>query len=290
MIENELINISLLARFYTYGVNYDNMILMKFPRDWSGAPMTTPTIGLMHQHGSVRDYKPDAVPQEMIETIVAAGQRASTSSNLQMFSVVAVTDAEKRIRLQELCGGQKHASQAPVFLTWCADLSRLARVCVQQGYEQEAGNVENFLVAVVDAAIAAQNAALAAESLGLGICYMGSLRNHTRDAIELLKLPRLVFPIFGMTLGWPVQPPLIRPRLHQDAVLHWEQYNPNDQTYLQQYDQAMIATGIYSGRQVTGEQADEKVYGWMEHSARRVSQSLRPDLRAVLAEAGFLLE
>ena len=105
--------------------------------------MTTPTIDLIHKHGSVRQYKPDLVTREMVETIVEAGQRASTSSNLQMFSVVAVSDTDVRSRLQALCGGQKHISQAPVFLAWCADLSRLDRVCALQGYEQEAGYVEN---------------------------------------------------------------------------------------------------------------------------------------------------
>jgi len=252
--------------------------------------MTTPTIDLIHKHGSVRKYKPDLVPREMVETIVAAGQRASTSSNLQMFSVVAVSEPEKRARLQELCGGQKHISQAPIFLAWCADLSRLDRVCELQGYQQETGYVENFLLAATDVAIASQNAALAAESLSLGICYIGSLRINPRQVMDLLQTPRLVFPIFGMTLGWPLHPPRVRPRLPLGAVLHWEQYNQEDQAYLYQYDQEMIDTGIYEGRQVNGNGDDQPDYGWMEHSARRVSQSLRPELREVLAEMGFLLK
>jgi FMN reductase (NADPH) len=252
--------------------------------------MTTPTIELIHKHGSVRKYKPDLVSREMVETIIEAGQRASTSSNLQMFSVVAVSDTEKRTRLQELCGGQKHISQAPIFLAWCADLSRLERVCALQGYEQEAGYVENFLLAATDVALAAQNAVIAAESLGLGICYIGGLRNHPRQVMDLLQTPRLVFPIVGMTLGWPLHPPRVRPRLPKSAMLHWESYNQEDQDYLHQYDQEMIATGIYKGRQVNVAQDDQPDYGWMEHSARRVSQALRTELSEVLAEVGFLLK
>ena len=91
--------------------------------------MTTPTIELIHHHGSARKYKPDPVPKNWIEQIVAAGQRASTSSNLQTYSVVVTTNLEKREKLQEISGGQKHISQASVFLTWCADFSRLKRVC-----------------------------------------------------------------------------------------------------------------------------------------------------------------
>ncbi|MBE9525306.1 MAG: NADPH-dependent oxidoreductase [Chloroflexi bacterium] len=252
--------------------------------------MTIPTIDLIHKHGSVRKYKPDLVPQEMVETIVAAGQRASTSSNLQMFSVIAVSDSEKRIRLQELCGGQKHIGQAPIFLAWCTDLNRLDRICKLQGFEQETGYIENFLLATVDAAIASQNSALAAESLGLGICYIGGLRTHPRQVMDLLQTPHLVFPLVGMTLGWPLYPPRIRPRLPLNAVLHWENYSQDDQVNLYEYDQKMMASGIYKGREVSGVQENQKKYGWMEHSARRVSQAYRIELREVLEEIGYLLK
>lgn len=254
--------------------------------------MNNPTLELIHKHGSVRQYKPDPVSREMVETIVSAGQRASTSSNLQMFSVVALTDSEKRTQMQQYCGGQKHISQAPIFLTWVADLSRLARISEARGYTLEIGQVENFLLAAVDVAIAAQNAAVAAESLGLGFCYIGAIRNKPREVIQLLNLPRLAFPLVGMTLGWPVKKPMIRPRLPLDTVLHWEQYNPKDEEiHLKNYDQEMIATGIYSGRQVSeADPIPDDEYGWTEHTARRVSNVLRPHLREVLTEMGFALK
>jgi FMN reductase (NADPH) len=229
----------------------------------------------------------------MVETVVAAGQRASTSSNLQTYSVVAVTDAGKRERLRALCGNQNHITQAPVFLTWCADLSRLDRICRRYGYEQVTDYVESFLVAAVDAALAMQNVALAAESLGLGMCYIGSIRNNPREVIKLLELPKLVFPISGMTLGWPSVEPRIRPRLATEAIMHWEQYDTSgEKAYLDEYDQAMIATGIYKGRQVPSPDRPEveKPYGWTDHSARRVSQAVRTELRAVLREQGFGME
>ena len=209
--------------------------------------MSTTTIELIHRHGSVRHYKPDPVPTEMVETLVAAAQRSSTSSNLQMMSVVAVTDAEKRKRLAELCGNQSHIAEAPVFMAWCADLNRLDRVCELRGYKQVAEYVENFLLATVDTAIASQTAALAAESLGLGICYIGSIRNNPRAVIELLALPRLVFPVTGMTVGWPAAAPRLRPRLATKAVLHWETYNRDQDQALRDYDRAMIETGILRG-------------------------------------------
>jgi FMN reductase (NADPH) len=229
----------------------------------------------------------------MISEIVAAGQRASTSSNLQTFCVVAVTDAQKRLRLAELCGNQKHIPQAPVFLAWCADLSRLDRICTRRGYVQSTEHVESFLIAAVDAAIAMQNAALAAESLGLGMCYSGGIRNEPAEVIKLLKLPRLVFPISGMTLGWPATEPFIRPRLALDTILHWERYDAEGETEaLAAYDREMVATGIYRGRKVPvpGQPETSEDYGWQEHSARRVSQPARTDLRRILRDQGFGLE
>ncbi len=256
--------------------------------------MSTPTnsmIELMHRHGSVRHYRPDPVPRKLVETVVAAGQRAPTSSNLQMYSVVATTDAAKRQRLFELCSEQKFIRQAPVFLTWCADLSRLARVCAHQGYSIETREVEKLLLAVVDTSLAMQNAALAAESLGLGFCYVGAIRNQPRQVSELLGLPPLVFPLVGMALGWPEKPPRWRPRLPLEAVLHWEQYDPDDEAALRAYDREMIATGIYRGRRVAAAQeTSPDAYGWMEHSARRVSQKQRLHLRRDLLTAGFGFE
>jgi FMN reductase (NADPH) len=255
--------------------------------------MTNPTIELIHTHASVRHYKPDPLPVETVETIVAAGQRASTSSNLQGYSVVAVTDPVKRAKLSELCGNQKHVTEAPVFLAFCADLARLDRACHLRGYTQVTGYVENFLAAAVDAAIVAQTTALAAESLGLGICFIGGIRNNLPEVIDLLELPRLVVPITGMTVGWPEKSPRLRPRLPLRAVLHWKKYDTSSEDgALREYDRAMIATGIYEGRQVpvAGKEGEMDDYGWTEHSARRVSQPARTGLRAVLEEQGFRLE
>jgi len=252
--------------------------------------MSTATIELIHRHGSVRKYRSDLVPEEMIIEIVKAGQRASTSSNLQTYSVIATTDSIKKNRIKEICRGQKHIAEAPLFLLWCADFSRLDRVCKYQGYEVEAGYIENFLVASVDAAIAMQNAALAAESLGLGFCFIGALRNDPDGIREVFSLPDLVFPICGMTLGWPVEDPLVRPRLPIQAVLHWEKYKEDDLQHLKAYDQAMIETGIYNNRQVDNNDQEPEEYGWMEHSARRTSKPSRPHLRKSIMDAGYSIK
>jgi nitroreductase len=252
--------------------------------------MTTPTIELIHQHGSVRNYKPDPVPDGWIEEIVTAAQHTSSSSNLQTYSVIVTADPDKKAKVQEISGGQSHISQAPIFLLWCADFSRLKRVCDHQGYDIEAGFMENFMVGTVDAAITMQSAALAAESLGLGFCFIGALRNDPEGIRAIFQLPELVFPVCGMTLGWAEKPPLIRPRLPLKSVLHRETYQGDDLEHLLAYDQAMIGTGIYGGRQVDREDRDPEDYGWMEHSARRVSKPSRPELKAAIIKSGFQLK
>lgn len=255
--------------------------------------MTNQTLEIIQSHRSIRAYKPAPVPDELVELIVAAGQRASTSSNMQLTTAVVVKDAAKRAKLAELCGDQEQIRQAPVFIAWCADRYRLDLACEQQGYTQNTDFLETFLVAAVDVGIFMQTATIAAESLGLGMCYIGAIRNNPRQVIELLGLPKHVFPISGMVLGYPDANPILRPRLGINAVLHWEQYDEGKLApELAHYDRVMAETGIYGGRQV--KTADGQVemanYGWQEHSARRVATAARQDLRQVAEEQGFGLQ
>lgn len=255
-------------------------------------PVTTPTIEQIYQHASIRKYKSDPVPTELVEQIVAASQRSSTSSNMQTWTVIAVTDDQKKARLKEIAGNQKHILQAPVFLTWCADLSRLDRISELIGYDHEARYVENFIIASVDAAIAMQTATLAAESLGLGMCYIGALRNDPRAVIELLELPKLVFPVCGMTLGWPDDSPVKKPRLPLDVILHREKYGVEDEeTLLRQYDREIFETGVYGDRMVPvpGGEGEMRQFSWMERSVRKVAKPLRAHIKQVLEEQGFEL-
>jgi len=256
--------------------------------------MNTPTLDQIRKHRSIRQYTNAPVDNGLVETVVAAAQRSSTSSNLQMYSVVAVTDVALKSQLAQLCGEQQQIVKAPVFLVWCADLSRLDRVCQLCGHEQVSQYVENFLLSAVDTAILMQTAALAAESLGLGLCFIGAIRNNPERVIALLKLPRLVFPLAGMTLGWPASAHALKPRLPLEAVLHWDVYDRGrEDEMLNEYNKTMEKTGIYKGRQVAStaqpSQQEEAAYGWLEHTARRVSKPKRTTLRQTLCDQGFRL-
>ncbi|RQP04410.1 MAG: NADPH-dependent oxidoreductase [Paracoccus sp. BP8] len=187
-----------------------------------------PVLATLLAHRSVRSYLPDALAPGTLETLVAAASSAPTSSNIQAWSVVAVTDPAKRDRLAEIAGGQDHIRQAPLILVWIADLSRAEAVADRAGVTLLGLDyTETFLLAAIDAALAAQNALVAAESLGLGTVYIGALRNDPEAVAHLLGLPRRAVAVFGLVVGRPdpAVPTAVKPRLPQPAVLHRDAYS-----------------------------------------------------------------
>jgi nitroreductase len=196
-------------------------------------------------HRSVRTFSSAPLPELTLETLVAAAQSAATSSNLQLWSVVAVDDRERRLALAEVAGGQGHVERSPLFLVWLADLHRTARLADAQGAGKDAlAYIDSFLTAAVDATLAAQNAVLAAESLGLGTVYIGALRNRPTKVAEILELPPQTFALFGTCIGWPEVgvAGAIRPRLPQEVVLHRNTYRPisEQQPAFEGYDRAVM--------------------------------------------------
>jgi len=258
-----------------------------------------PTIDLMARHVSVREYDPDRpVPEGLVPVLFAAAQSAPTSSNLQSWSVIAVTTPERRRALAELVG-QEFLGQAPLFLVFCADIFRLLHVVKRRDYPYKSGDVNLLLVATNDAAIACQNAALAAEALGLGCCMIGNVRNRPREISDLLGLPRGVFAAIGLSVGWPARKNDVKPRLPMSVVLHHERYSTEHlEAGIETYDKQMEATDVYRGRraQVPGvtppPDLDTAPYGWVEHVARRMAASSqdRKDFGAFLRDKGFAVE
>jgi nitroreductase len=202
-------------------------------RDPSMAPPAqwNETLETLIAHRSVRHFLTQPLPPGTVELLVAAAQSASSSSNLQVWSVVTVEDPETKARLAEYAGGQKHIRVAPLFVAWLADLRRIRSL----GEQTETPTIgaeylEMGITAMVDAALAAQNAFVAVESLGLGAVYIGAMRNHPEKVAELLGLPPNVFCVFGMCVGWPdlTAGEAIKPRLPQSVVVHTERYAEPD--------------------------------------------------------------
>ncbi|KAI0596116.1 oxidoreductase [Biscogniauxia sp. FL1348] len=252
------------------------------------SPSPNPTLELLLQHKSVRQFLPQTpLPAGTLELLIAAAQSAATSSNLQTWSVVAISDAKRKDEAARLCGDQDFIRAAPLFLVFCADLSRLTKASQQH---QTPGTglefTEMFLMASVDASLAAQNTMVAVEALGLGACYVGAARNRPREVAELLRLPPRVIALFGLAVGVPdpAQPASVKPRLSQDEVLHRETWDDGEQVRnLAAYDETLDSFNALQGR------ADAPK--WTYRSAHRVAtiESLhgRDILRDVLQERGF---
>jgi len=249
-----------------------------------------PVLRTLLAHRSVRRYRPDPLPPGTLEMLGAAAQSAASSSNLQVWSVVTLEDPARKAEAAALCGDQDFIRQAPLFLVFCADLARLTAASEREDLPGLGLDYfEMFLTAVVDASLAAQNAAAAAESLGLGICYVGAARNRPRELAGLLHLPPRVIALFGLTVGFPSEgdTSAVKPRLPQPGLLHRETYDAQarDES-VAAYDETMRS--FYEAQQMN-------VRGtWANHSAKRVAGpealSGREVWREVLQERGFELK
>ncbi|TCP58055.1 FMN reductase (NADPH) [Tumebacillus sp. BK434] len=242
------------------------------------------TIDLLQRHRSIRKYQPTPLTDEQKRAIIQSAQMASSSSNIQAYSVIGVTDPELKKQLAHLTGDQSYVAECGLFLVWCADLYRLQQACAKHGVEMQHQYVESFLVSTVDVALAAQNAAVAAEALGLGIVYIGGIRQNPAAVSELLKLPQLVYPVFGMCVGVPDQEPSHRPRLSTAAVYHENAYQPSQIAEgIEDYDQTM--RDYY--RERSGGKIDTT---WSKQISEKYAHPARAHMRAFLDDQGFGFE
>ncbi len=222
------------------------------------------------RHRSVRAFSQQPLPAGTIEMLVAAGQSAASSSNVQAWSVIAVQNAERKQRLSMLAGNQEHVRDCPLLLLWVADLARLDRIAQARSIPPDGTRyLEMLLVGVIDAALAAQNAVVAAESVGLGTVYIGGMRNEPEQVARELALPPDAMIVFGLCVGFEdpaAQTADIKPRLPQRAVLHHEQYNAEaEQAAVADYDR--VAAGFQASQGM-------RAADWSLQTAKRV-QNLR---------------
>ena len=238
-------------------------------------------LALLRSHRSIRKFTDEAVSDEMVSDIIGAGLAAATSSNLQGTTVIRVRNPETRAAIAELAGGQSYVETAGAFMVWCADLHRSSVACEIAGGEFPPGVTEHFLIAATDCSIAAQNAVVAAESLGLGICYIGGIRNDPAQMTELLGLPQQVVPLFGLCLGWPDQDPELKPRLPLSVTLKEETYDEsNDRAGIAAYDEQMRE--YYLAR--TGGKVDRT---WSSDMSALLGKESRPHMRGFLESQGM---
>jgi len=240
------------------------------------------------QHRSIRKYKQDPIPEDILNFILEAGSRAATTGNMQVYSIVVSRDQEMKNQLLPLHFGQKMIAEAPVVLTFCADFNRFNQWCELRNAGPGYDNFLSFMTAAIDALLVAQNCVVAAEHFGLGTCYLGTTTYMADKIIDVLNLPKGVVPITTITIGYPAETPELTDRLPMRAVVHYEKYCD--------FSPAAI-DGIYAEKEnadeykkfVTDSQVDNlaQVFTQKRYS-KKDNVAFSKSLLAVLQKQGFM--
>jgi FMN reductase [NAD(P)H] len=251
-----------------------------------------PAIAPLLDRRVVRRYRDEPVPDSLLDALLAAAQSAPAKSDLQQYSVVVMRDAAHIKQIADWIGTMDWIATAPVFLVWCGDMRRGQRLCDMHGLPHANNNLDTFLNTAVDCALAMGQFMAAAEAVGLGTCPISYVRSHIERVAPLLGLPAGVYPLAGLSVGWPVFRRPVSMRLPPSVVVHRERYD----------DSAMeSAVGAYDERRCAREPVaaaslkNNDVYpprdgvGWSENVARQLSVPERFGFAAWLRTRGFEL-
>lgn len=247
-------------------------------------------INLLQSHRSIRTFKNMPIEQSIVEELIRSGQAAATSSFIQACTVIQVDPGAKREKIAQLAGNQSYVAKAPVFLVFCADMHRHQLACEMHDVPMKSGYTEQFLTASIDCALFAQNVVIGAEALGLGICYIGALRNDIAAVSSLLALPELVFPVFGLCLGYPDQNPEVKPRLPLSLTLKQNSYT-QDQTLNDADKEDIAALKVYDQHireYYKSRTGNQKEMGWTEQISGMLQKEARPHMMDFLQGKGFM--
>lgn len=241
-------------------------------------------IELMRHHTSVRNFKAQKLSLETKQQLLTAARAASSSNFVQATSIIEITDSQILNELAEISQSAAYVKKSGVFYVFIADLYRQAHLL--EAHHQNLAplqNMESLLVSVVDTAIAAENMAVAAESLGLGVCYIGGIRNDLNRVSELLKLPKYTIPLFGLTIGIPETKNKVKPRLPLRNFSAQNTYSVADFTDLTDYDQTMHE--YYHNRS-----SHAKDTNWTKSQLEFFSIIRRPEVADFIAKQGFKIK
>ena len=260
--------------------------------DFADDPPVSDTARGILSRRTIRRYRDEAVSEDLVRVLLACAQSAPAKSDLQQYSIVRITDAGIKARLAELATTRWIAT-APIMLVFCGDLRRVRRIATLRGKPYAQDTLDSFMNAAVDAGLALQSFIVAAEAAGLGCCPISQVRNKIDLVADLLGLPSGVFPVAGLTAGWPAEERAVTLRLPPAAVVHENRYD--DRTLpgeIDAYDRRRHAAfPIPPARQVHNDlYGAAEFYGWSEHVARRLSRPEgRETLRAFLEAGGLAL-
>ncbi|CAH0344180.1 oxygen-insensitive NADPH nitroreductase [Bacillus sp. CECT 9360] len=236
-------------------------------------------------HRSIRSFEDTLLSKEQIQTIVDCAQAASSSSFIQAYTIIGVTDQEKKATLANVVGSQEYVAENGHLFVFCADLHRhdVIAEMEEKDLAESLESTEKFMVACIDAALAAQNAALAAESMGLGICYIGGIRNDLPTVTKLLNIPSRVIPLFGMTVGYPKHITDKKPRLPRSNVYHENNYQQDKETFIGQLQDYNEIVSQYYEERTNGKRRDT----WTGQMAGMLDKKSRMYMKEFVENQGF---
>ena len=242
---------------------------------------------------SVRKFSDKPIPKELLTILLTAAQSAPSKSNLQQYSILIMQDETIKMKVADLIGNTKWALSAPVFLLFLADIRRNINVTNNKGYDHKNNNVDTFMNAVIDSALSMQSLICAAEASGLGVCPISMIRNIIDEIKNICQLPKGVFPIAGLALGWPDEKAPISIRMPQDIIIHNDYYNEDNLTKkINDYDKRVFKVAPILEKK----QRHVDIYGvakkgtWSENIARQLSLPERNNFKAWLKDHGINLE
>lgn len=244
-------------------------------------------IMLQLNHKSIRKFKDEQLPKEVIETLVNVARHTATSNFMQSYSIVCLSSQEKKQKLAEICN-QPYVAEASHVFIFVADQYRNQQIAVENSQETSVlHNMDRFMVAMTDAVLAAQNVNLAAESLGLGTVFLGSILNDNNKTSELLELPELTFAVLGLAIGYKDQEPQLKPRLPQDIMFFEESYQTFDNYVeaLKDYDD--VVTTYYDLRD-----ANKRIESFTNQitAAMNRKPEKRLKIKSDLEKQGFIID
>lgn len=206
------------------------------------------TLETILKHVSVRSFTKQSLTDEQVRQLVTAAQAASSASFQQAYSIIGVTDQALKSKIAQHAGNQGFIAEGGHFFVFCADVNRHKQLAedLNMDIQHTIEGIDAVLLGAIDATLAAQNLVIAAESMGLGVCYIGGVRDGIIEISELLQIPDFVFPVFGLVVGYPNERNDIKPRIPFEGIYHENYFNNDKKDILKQYDEE--AKLYYSNR------------------------------------------
>ena len=271
---------------------YENRYGKKSSYDLTNIDLS-PLFETILSRGSIRKFSKKNISEELLSLLLMAAQSAPSKSNLQQYSILIIKNDIIKNKIGNIIGKTKWALEAPLFFLFLADIRRNIKITNDRGYTHKNNNLDTFMNSVIDAALSMQSMITASESIGLGVCPISMIRNIIDEVKNICELPKGVFPIAGLAMGWPTEKPRVSYRLPQEVVIHHDIYDDKNLIgKIEEYDERVYRVApILADQQRHVDRYGVSEKGtWSENISRQLSIPERANFKDWLKANGFNLE